>query len=86
MPNCVFSCQHHQKVPKKCQTMTYMPNTIFSCQATLKKEKFMEFGLQNCQPGNPVFFQLCSSVAIWYINIPNLKNLVYFQSAWYINC
>jgi len=43
-PNNVFSCQHHPKRPKKCQTMTYMPNTIFSCQTTLKKAKFLEFG------------------------------------------
>ena len=27
--------------------MTYMPNTIFSCQTTLKKAKFLEFGLKN---------------------------------------
>jgi len=46
-PNNVFSCQHHQKRPKKCQTMTYMPNTIFSCQTTSKKAKFLEFGLKN---------------------------------------
>jgi len=26
--------------------MTYMPNTIFSCQTTLKKAKFLEFGLK----------------------------------------
>jgi len=27
--------------------MTHMPNTIFSCQTTLKKAKFLEFGLKN---------------------------------------
>jgi len=27
--------------------MTYMPNIIFSCQTTLKKAKFLEFGLKN---------------------------------------
>jgi len=53
MPNNVLSCQHHQKRPKKCQTLTYMPNTIFSCQATLKKAKFLEFGLKKCQLSNP---------------------------------
>jgi len=26
--------------------MTYMPNIIFSCQTTLKKVKFLEFGLK----------------------------------------
>jgi len=35
------------KKAKKCQTMTYIPNTIFSCQTTLKKAKFLEFGLKN---------------------------------------
>jgi len=35
------------KIAKKCQTMMYMPNSIFSCQTTLKKAKFLEFGLQN---------------------------------------
>ena len=47
MPNNVFSCQHYQKRPKKCQTMTYMPNTIFSCQTTSKKAKFLEFGVKS---------------------------------------
>ena len=27
--------------------MTFMPNIIFSCQITLKKAKFLEFGLKN---------------------------------------
>jgi len=28
---------------------------------------------------------LLTSVANWYIYIPNWKSLVYFQTAWYIN-
>jgi len=35
------------KKDQKCQSITYMPNTIFSCQTTLKKAKFLEFGLKN---------------------------------------
>jgi len=35
------------KNAKKCQTMTYMPNTIISCQTTLKKAKFLDFGIKN---------------------------------------
>ena len=35
------------KKAKKCQTMTYMPNAIFACKTTLKKAKFLEFGLKN---------------------------------------
>jgi len=42
------------KKAKKMPKTTYMPNTIFSCQTTLKKAKFLEFGLKKRQPGNPV--------------------------------
>ena len=41
-----FFCQHHWKRPATCQTMTYLPNSIFSWQTTLKKAKFLEFGIK----------------------------------------
>jgi len=37
--------------------MTYMPNTIFSCQTTLKKAKFLEFGLKNANLAILVWYQ-----------------------------
>jgi len=37
----------HVNTIKNGQTMTYIPNTIFSCQTTLKKAKFLQFGLKN---------------------------------------
>ena len=36
MANNLFFCQHHQKKPKTCQTLTHMPNSIFSSQTTFK--------------------------------------------------
>ena len=37
----------HLKRLKTFQTMTYNPYSIFSCQNTLKKAKFLEFGIKN---------------------------------------
>jgi len=39
------------KKAKKYQTMKNMPNTMYSCQTTLKKAKFLKFGLKNGNPG-----------------------------------
>jgi len=43
---CFFMPTSSEKA-KNCRTMTYIPSTILLCQTTLKKAKFLEFGLKN---------------------------------------
>jgi len=46
MPKIVFSCQHHQKMPKNANCDLHTKHH-FLRQTNLKKAKFLEFGFKN---------------------------------------
>jgi len=72
LPRCLHSIVTCGKTPT---TVTWSVSSKICCHVIVTQHRPLQ---NNSLPS------FATSVANWYIYIPNFKNLVYFQSAWYI--